>query len=477
MSDHPSGLAALEAELARDLGRLLLPPANWPATVTGPDGAPVTDVLIVGAGMYGLAAAAALSFKGVRNIRVIDRAPAGREGPWVTTARMATLRSPKHLPGVALGIPGLTFRAWFEAAHGAAAWEALYKISNTDWQAYLLWVRRALALPVENGVELLRVAPRGALLAVTLREAGGERVAYGRRLVLASGRDGTGGPIIPAGIARALWPDRAAHTGEAIELARLAGKRVAVIGGGASAWDAAAAALEAGAASATMYIRRAVLPQVNKGRGSANPGFFEGWAALPTAEKWRILAYLQDVQSPPPHESIHRALRLPGFAAQLATPVLRAERAGDAVRLTTPQGTAEADFLILGTGYAVDVARMPELAGLAPRIARWADMHRPPPGLERAELAGFPWLGEDFALTAKPGLEDGGLSRIHLFSHAAFASLGAIASDIPGAATGAERLAQRIAAALFAEDIDVIRARLEAFAEPELESTPFFVAP
>jgi hypothetical protein len=67
------------------------------------------------------------------------------------------------------------------------------------------------------------------------------------------------------------------------------------------------------------------------------------------------------------------------------------------------------------------------------------------------------------------------LSRIHIFNHAAYASLGAIASDIPGLTAGAERLAHAIAAHFFVEDIDAVQAALEAFAEPELQDTPFFV--
>jgi cation diffusion facilitator CzcD-associated flavoprotein CzcO len=468
------GLATLAAEVTRDLQRLLLPPANWTAPPPGPDGAPLLDVLVVGAGMYGLAAAAALSFKGLRNLRVIDRVPPGQEGPWVTTARMRTLRSPKHLPGIALGLPGLTFRAWYEARYGAEAWAELYKISNADWQAYLGFIRMALVLPVENGVALQALAPHEGFVTARLAGPAGDSVIHARRVVLAPGRDGTGGPVIPPGIDPALWPDRAAHTGEAVDLARLRGRRVAVIGAGASAWDAAAAVLEAGAAACDMYIRRAVLPQVNKGRGSANPGFFEGWAALPPAEKWRLLAYQYDVQSPPPHESIARALACTGFRAHPGTPVLAASPAGAGVRLRLPAGEAVADFLILGTGYAVDLAAMPPLAPLAPGIATWADMYSPPPAWARPALGSFPWLAEDFGLVAKPGTQTPGLGRIHLFGHAAFASMGAIASDIPGAAVGAERLAHRLAAAFFVEDIAAIRAKLEAFAEPELEGTPFF---
>ncbi|RAI61056.1 FAD-dependent oxidoreductase [Roseicella frigidaeris] len=477
MPDQAEGLAAQAARVARDLDLLGLPPANWPATPAGPDGAPVLDVLVVGAGMYGIAATAALAFKGVRAIRMLDRAPEGLEGPWVTTARMQTLRSPKHLPGVALGIPSLTFRAWYEARFGAAAWERLYKIPNADWQAYLLWVRRVLRLPAANGVALRRVEPHGGMLAAVLEEGGAERVQLCRHLVLATGRAGTGGPARPEGIDPALWPDLAADGGAAIDFAALRGKRVAVIGGGPIAWDNAATALEQGAARAEMYVRRQVLPQVNKGRGAAHPGFFEGWATLPPAEKWRILAYTQDLQAPPPHESVHRALRLPGFALHLGTPVRGARRCGDAVCLDLGEGReAMADFLILGTGYAVDPAAMPEIAALAPRIARWGDRYTPPPGLERPELAAFPWLGEGFELVPRDPADAAPLTRIHLFNHAAFASLGAIASDIPGVSVGAERLAHRIAARLFAEDIAAMRARLEAFAEPELQGTPFFAA-
>jgi len=475
MLDQVDGLAAHEAEVARDLDLLRLPPANWTAPVTGPGGEKVLDVLVVGAGMYGIAATAALTFKGLRNILMLDRAPAGREGPWATTARMETLRSPKHLPGVALGIPSLTFRAWFEARSGADAWDRLYKIANADWQDYLTWVRRVLHLPAANGVELLCVEPRGELLAAVLRQDGAQRVQLTRRLVLATGRGGTGGFGVPAGIDPDLWPDLAAHGGDPIDFAALRGRSIAVLGGGPTAWDNAATALERGATRVDMLVRRAVLPQVNKGRGSAHPGFFEGWATLPPAEKWRILTYMHDLQSPPPHESVHRALRLPGFHIRLGTPVRRAVREDGRVRLDLGDaGSLLADFLILGTGYGVDVGRIVELGPLAARIATWGDRFTPPPAEARPELARFPWLGEGFELTGRDPADDALLSRIHLFSHAAFASLGAIASDVPGVPAGAERLAHRIAARFFATDIAAIRRRLEDFAEPELQGTPFF---
>src|SRR3989475_8548159 len=78
------------------------------------DGQPVHDVLVIGAGQAGLALSAALSQLGIAAV-LLDKAPLDFEGPWATTARMETLRSPKELTGPALGLPSLTFRAWFIA--------------------------------------------------------------------------------------------------------------------------------------------------------------------------------------------------------------------------------------------------------------------------------------------------------------------------------------------------------------------------
>src|ERR1700685_2205048 len=127
---------------------------------------------------------------------------------------METLRSPKHLSGPAMGVPSLTFRAWYEAIHGAGGWERLGKIPNAVWMDYLTWGRNVLALPVEQGIEVTRVTPTGGLVAVDVRDENGERRLHARRLVLATGRDGTGGMHIPDFVDRGLWPDLAAHTAE-----------------------------------------------------------------------------------------------------------------------------------------------------------------------------------------------------------------------------------------------------------------------
>lgn len=457
--------------VARDLSLLGLPPARWTAPRRAANGAPLADVVVIGAGMCGLAAAAALILRGIRDIRLIDGNPPGREGPWVTYARMDTLRSPKTLAGPALGIPSLTFRAWYEATFGATAWDALYKIPNATWQNYLGWFGRVLGLDIENNTAVAGIEPSADAVSVH-RDDG--RVIGARRVVLATGRAGAGGPHIPDFIDRDLWPGLCAHSTEAIDFPALAGRSVAVLGGSASAWDNAATALEHGAAAVDMYVRRPALPQINKGRGSAGPGYFLGWQALDDDARWDLAAYMEDNPAPPPHETVHRTLRHRGFRLHLGTPVAAAARDGHQVALRLADGACRRHhFLILGTGFAVDLAQRPELAALAPAIATWADRHAP--ARARPALGRHPYLGPGFELIERRPGQMPGLGRIHLFNHGAQVSHGMLASDIPGTSVGAGRLADAIAQAFFREDQAEIRAALDGFDEPELAGTPFFV--
>ncbi|MEN9630875.1 MAG: hypothetical protein RJA10_4103, partial [Pseudomonadota bacterium] len=224
------GLDALEQRLAHDLACLQLPAPRWTPELQH-QGQPVADVAIIGAGMAGLALAAALVHRGMA-VTVYDESPAGLEGPWATTARMETLRSPKQLAGPALGIASLTFRAWFEAQFGAAAWEALDKIPRLQWMDYLRWYRHALGLVVHNEHRVTDVLPQpDGVVELRVQAAGREQAVFARRVVLATGRAGLGGPLVPDFV-HALPRGRWLHSSDLYEEGSLRGLRVGVVGAG-----------------------------------------------------------------------------------------------------------------------------------------------------------------------------------------------------------------------------------------------------
>ena len=238
-------LNKLEARLREDLAWLELPAKRWVIEHTH-NGLPVLEVAIIGGGMAGLAAAGALQNLGIQ-ATIFDKSPEGFEGPWVTTARMETLRSPKQLTGPALGIPSLTFRAWYECQFGLEAWDALDKIPRTQWMDYLRWYRKALKLHVLNLHEVIKLVPRDDhLVELHVQSPQGLEIVYARRLVIASGRDGLGGASVPD-IAFSIPKQYWAHSSDVMDYSSLRGKRVGVVGAGASAMDSAATALEEGA--------------------------------------------------------------------------------------------------------------------------------------------------------------------------------------------------------------------------------------
>ena len=462
------GLAALEVRVAVDLEALGLPRPNWVKPHHLPDGALVHDVVVVGAGMAGLAATFALQYVGITNIATIDQAEAGREGPWVTYARMETLRTPKHFLGPALGVPSLTFRAWYEARFGAGAYAALGKAPRALWMDYLVWYRKVLALPVTSATTLRGIGPDRGVLRLEVERAGAIRPLWARRVVLATGREGFGGFRVPAVLA-ARPADRVSHTGAAIDFAALQGRRVAVLGGGASAVDNAACALEAGASAVQMFLRQPAMPRVHKFLPFAHPGFVHGFATASDAQRWRAILVPTRAGVPPPRDSLLRCTRHAAFRLHTSAPWLAATLAGGAVIAETGAGRFTFDHVIAATGFRVDIAAVPELAALAPHVALWRDRYAPPPGEEHDDMGGYPYLRSDFALQEKiPGTAPW-LAGIRLFSNAATQSLGFISSDVPGLSDGAARLAAGLAADLFAEDADAHVADLAAFDTAELQ--------
>ncbi|MBL8382172.1 MAG: NAD(P)/FAD-dependent oxidoreductase [Burkholderiales bacterium] len=479
MSTSP-GLTLLAEQARHDLARLNYPAANWVPPRAGPDGRPLLDVLVVGAGMCGQTAAYGLLREGVRNLRIIDREPRGREGPWDTFARMPTLRSPKHLTGPDLGVGSLTFRAWYEAQHGADGWQALYKVGRLDWRDYLLWVRELTGVAVENGTALAALSPEGELLRAVLDGPRGRETVFARKVVLSLGREGSGvlrWPAFPSFDPRAARPPgRVFHASSEFDFAPLAGKRVAVLGAGSTAFDNAGTALEGGAREVVMFARRAHLPQVNKSKWTSFPGFFHGYAALPDAARWKFLTYVWDEQVPPPFESVLRCDGHANFRLRLGEPWTDMEVGTDGVRVVTPRGEEHFDAAILATGFDVDLMQRAEVTAFRDHVLVWADRVAAEQAARFGEASRFPYLGPGFEFTTRA---PGGLPaarHLHMFNWGAAMSHGQIAGDIPGLAIGVTRLVQAIARDLFVADEAAFHRMLLAHAEPELKPTRYYVA-
>jgi cation diffusion facilitator CzcD-associated flavoprotein CzcO len=377
---------------------------------------------------------------------------------------MATLRTPKHLTSIDLGVASLTPRAWWEAQHGAESWERLGKIPRCAWMDYLRWYRRVLGLPVRNDAKLALVEPLDGLHRLHL--ADGSRL-LARKVVLATGIQGGGHWHTPAMISEALPPERYAHTADPIDYAALAGRRVAILGGGASAFDNAHAALDAGVAAAHVFVRRARLPRINHIRFMERAGVIPRYPMLADADKYALMAAFFHHNQPPTVDMFEAAAALPGFALHLGSPWLAVAETGDEVRVTTPHGDFHYDYLVLSTGLVTDPALRPELRLVQDRIARWGDRYRAPPAVANPLLDAHPYLGPGFELLPRDAADAAALHGLFAFNYSALISMGLSASALSGLRQALPRLVGRVADQLFLDDREAILADFHAYAEPE----------
>jgi cation diffusion facilitator CzcD-associated flavoprotein CzcO len=442
-----SSPAADADRAARESLRLAGPdPAGW----VPPTAAVDHDVTVVGAGQSGLTIAYALRRAGITNVTVLDAAESDDVGSWVATARMLKLRTGKSISGPELGNSALSFRAWFEARRGAAAWDAVDRIATADWIDYLAWFQRQVGVPVRRGARVGHIEPAGD---GTLRLHVDDTVETARKVVLATGVRGTGGPHLPDVLA-GLPPERFAHTAHHIDFTSLEGRSVAVLGAAASAFDAAARALEAGAREVHLFSRRPDLVIPPAGGNVPSPAVQETFHLLPDAERWRRRWAVAAKGSSTPLDSVLRATAFADFHLHLAAPWHWVKSDDATVRVQAADGTHEFDFVIAGTGYQQDPRNRPELAGIADRIALWRDVYRPPADLRSDQLGSYPYVGPGYQLTAKLPADDGWAGNIHAFNVGASQSFGRPVGDVPSLRAGVPRLVDAIVLDLVLADLD-----------------------
>lgn len=470
LPDASTRLEWLTQRVQHDLDILSYPKDEWVVPRRHPQGHHVYEVVIIGGGQCGLTTAFGLLRERVSNILVLDRMPAGREGPWTTYSRMWTLRSPKHVTGPDLGLPSLAPRSWFEAVYGEAGWDVLDKWPRRDWQAYLDWYRQALSLPVRNDACMSGFTPEGNLLRVAID---GADPIYCRKLVLATGLEGMGDwhvpDIVRNGLPRTAWT----LCTEDVDSRRWKDQSIALLGAGATGWDRAADLLELGARSVTMFMRRRQILTANPFRYTEKAGFLRHYASMNDADKWRWMRTIFTFGQPPTQDGVNRCAAFSNFTLHGGATWTAARETPQGIEITASDGSVETfDHLFIGCGFSPDAAGRTELASIAGRIKTWRDAYEPPPDQPDPWLLGFPYLGRDLSFVEKePGVAPF-LKNVHCFNYGATVTNAHSGGSLSGIRYGIEPLIHGITWGLWCADESRHFQVVERWSDVDTDPTP-----
>ncbi|MGO9763129.1 MAG: FAD-dependent oxidoreductase [Solirubrobacteraceae bacterium] len=400
-----------------------------PAAANGAGGPPDLEVAVIGAGPHGLSAATHLRRAGVK--AHVFGSPMGF---WKTMPEGMKLRSNLSATSMVETVGPLSLSAYAEAS-GAQIGQP---VELSDFIEYGSWVQRTAVPDLdERTVTALERAPAG----FSLELDDGTRVSA-RRVVIACGI----APFerIPAGFEQ-LPAERVSHTAHHRDLGAFAGQRVAVVGGGQSAFESAALMRERGAAHVEVLVRRDAVVWlrghgVKKILGRLGPIVYAPTDVGPLwysrlVERPDLFRHLpREAQDRIAARSIRPAcshfvrVRLGEITISTGVEVRGAQADGGALRVSLSDGSArEVDHLMFGTGYKVDVSRYAFLgegilAGMR-RVDGYPVLGR---GLETS-VAGLHMVGAPAAWSFGP---------INRFVSGSWYAGRAVAREIAGRASG-----------------------------------------
>jgi hypothetical protein len=361
------------------------------------------DVAIIGAGPYGLAAAAHLSAIGAE-YRIFG----GVMRFWREQMPIGmVLRSERD--GTNISHPARTYGLGVYEQDVGAKLGA--RIPLDEFVRYGEWFQRRAVPSVDaRNVRLVEATANGYVL--TLED--GEPLTA-RRVVVATGLAAF--PRRPAVFAE-ISRDLVSHTCEERDLGRFGGRRVLVVGAGQSALESAALLGERGA-EVEVVTRRPLIHWLGQmgdlsrssGRwahilyppGAVGPPGINWivelpdlFRSLPAALQTRVAA-----RALRPAGSGWLVPRVTGVAFTAGREITGATPESDALRLTLSDGSERSiDHVLLGTGYHVDVMRYPFLS---PELARRVE-----------QRGGEPVLGAGFE-SSVPGLHFLGAASAHSY--------------------------------------------------------------
>jgi cation diffusion facilitator CzcD-associated flavoprotein CzcO len=337
------------------------------------------------------------------------------------------------------------------------------------WASYLAWYRQTLGIPVlaETTVGALAWNAAERAWSVPCTTGSEARSIHARRVILSTGIEGSGYWHVPEMIESALPRELYAHTRWPIDFDALRGKRVAVLGCGASAFDNASTALEHGAAEVRMFVRRKALVRVNAYRWAEFVGFLKHTPDLPDGDKWRFIRQILLMGQLPPADTFRRASQHANFHLHFGSAVRTLGLRAGAIAIGTDGGDFEADFLIVGTGFITDLARRPELTEVEGHIARWGDRYAPPASERHDDLARHPYLGPGFEFTERRPGESPHLRYLFNYTFGGLLSMGFGGASISGMKYSIPRLVSGVTSSLFLEDREAHFASLCGYDEKE----------
>jgi thioredoxin reductase len=381
------------------------------------------EVVVVGAGPYGLSAASHLKSKGFE-VRVFGKpmdfwATKMPEGMLLRSPRVASnISDPKH----AFQLPS------YETASGIPAKAPLPLSTFVD---YGQWFQRQLIPDLDQSeVEIV------------------ERSNGGFRTVLANGTSvQSSRVVVAAGIGpfqripdvfKSLPREQVTHCYSGFNVKGFAGKKVVVIGAGQSALESAALLHEAGAEveiiaryGALRWIGRHPrlhnLGPISKMLYSSHdvgPAGISKMVAAPNLMRWVPLGLRDKIRKRAvrPAGSPWLRPRLANVSIKIGRYVTEAKPSGSRVALKLDDGSSStADFILLGTGYSVDISKFNFLSPEMLKSVRTYD--------------GYPVLQPGFQ-TSLPGL--------HFVGAAAARSFGPLLYFVAGTEFASTALASSI---------------------------------
>ena len=460
LSDAEERLHCLSEVLYADLEVTRYPGHTWDYS-RHPD---ILEVAILGAGHGGKSAAFGLRRHGIERVRIFDRRAAGKEGVWRAFARNAKLRSPKKITGgLDWGVPNLNFRRWCIACYGEDYWQSIEFIPRLIWAEYLDWYGDVLNLPIQNDTHIHNVTWSEAEQCFWLHAyyQGIPDLYKARFVIFATGMECAGGKNVPAIVQQNLPEHCYHHTMDAIDFSAFAGKRIMVIGGGASAFDNALLMLKAGAQSVDLAIRRPKLPNLNRIRWSEWNGYHRHYIDLPDEIKWAYSISEYRLGQLPPAHTYYQTVSYPNFTLYTSAPVKQLDYQQGEIVGQYGDRTLRHDALICGTGFLTNIDHQKELRALAPHIARWQDRFTPPPGDEHAEMSRYPYLGKHLEFLPKTPDHDY-LKRCY-YPACGAAVLSGFRANLTDLEFALPRITYDIGRQLFLEHQDDIRADFEAY--------------